>query len=135
MTEEQAQAKAIFRLKEHKDFAGMDNGCCVINVKDLEIVLTLIEQQKEQINYLRRSCDRKEECLIEEQQENAELKNKLKEKDKIIELMTEYIDYIADEIDDERFCDENKYRKNIIFCDEDCKECIKQYFENKAKEV
>ena len=94
----------------------------------------IIEQQKEQIDYLRRSCDRKEECLIEEQQENAELENKLKEKDKIIDLMAKYIG----EIDDETFCDEDKYERdiedNVIGCDEDCQECVKQYFENKVKE-
>lgn len=92
-----------------------------------------LEKQKEQIDYLRRSCDRKEECLIEEQQENAELKNKLKEKDKIIDLMAEEIskniintcpleDYNYD-LDCENKCNDNY------------KECWKQYFENKSKEV
>lgn len=49
------------------------------------------EKQKEQIDYLRRSCDRKEECLIKEQQENARLKNKLKEKEKIIDDMADWL--------------------------------------------
>ena len=156
MTEE--QAKAISNLKMHKDFAGMDNGCCVVNAKDVEIVLALIEKQvfkiaslsqmynydtkmivdvkeeavklynlieekdktiekqKEQIDYLRRSCERKEECLIEEQQENAELKNKLKEKDKIIDSMVEEFK-----------------EKTLMYTD--FTEEIKQYFENKSKEV
>lgn len=32
MTEEQKEA--MKRLKMNKDFAGMDNGCCVVNAKD-----------------------------------------------------------------------------------------------------
>ena len=132
MTEEQKEA--MKRLKMHKDFAGMDNGCCVVNAKDLEIVFTLIEQQKEQIDYLRRSCGRKENILIEEQQENAELENKLKEKDKIINLMVNHIatsdSYLCQYLDITTKC---KYYagENGNTCDE----CIKQYFENKAKEV
>lgn len=80
----------------------------------------IIEQQKEQIDYLRRSCDRKEECLIEEQQENAELKNKLKEKDKIIDLMTVHLIGATMFDNDEP----------IIFLKE---EKVKQYFERQAK--
>lgn len=80
----------------------------------------IIEQQKEQIDYLRRSCERKEECLIEEQQENAELKNKLKEKDKIIDLMTVHLIGATMFDNDEP----------IIFLKE---EKVKQYFERQAK--
>ena len=46
--------------------------------------------------------------------------------------------YIA-KIDDEIFCDEDKYERdiedNVIGCDEDCEECVKQYFEREAEEV
>lgn len=56
----------------------------------------------------------------------------LEEKDKIIDLMA---DYISD-IDDEMFCDdEDKYDgRDFIGCDEDCQKCVIEYFENKAKE-
>lgn len=64
--------EAIMKIADERDFLQLEK-----------------EKQKEQIDYLRRSCDRKEECLIEEQQENAELKNKLKEKDKIIDEMSD----------------------------------------------
>ncbi len=92
----------------------------------------IIEQQKEQIDYLRRSCDRKENSLIEEQQENAELENKLKEKDKIIDLMVNSIatsdsdlcQYLDMTEKCKYYAGENK---------KTCDECIKQYFENKAK--
>ena len=76
-----------------------------------------IEKQKEQIEYLRRSCGRKEECLIEEQQENAELKNKLEEKDKIIDSMAE------------------EFKEKTLMYTDFTEEEIKQYFEDKAKEV
>lgn len=56
----------------------------------------------------------------------------LEEKDKIIDLMA---DYISD-IDDEMFCDdEDKYDgRDFIGCDEDCQKCVIKYFKNKAKE-
>ena len=57
--------------------------------------------------------------------------NLIKEKDKIINLMA---DYMSD-IDDEMFCDdEEKYDGRIfIGCDEDCQKCVIKYFKNKAK--
>lgn len=65
--------------------------------------------------------------------------NKEKEiilKDKQIDLMAEYINYLSDELVREtgknelKFCDMEICVENDI----DCEECIKQYFENKAKE-
>lgn len=58
------------------------------------------------------------------QKENEEKDRYIKNKDKQIDLMAEYID----EIDvSEVICGEK------IICDENCKDCIKQYFETKAK--
>lgn len=58
--------------------------------------------------------------------------SELEKKDKIIDLMAKYIG----EVDDETFCDEDKYERdiedNVIGCDEDCQECVKQYFTKKA---
>lgn len=68
------------------------------------------------------------------------LKEKDKEiekKDKIIDLMTEYISYLSDELvqatgkNEFDFCDGNKCCKDS---DYSCEECIKQYFEKLAKE-
>ncbi len=58
--------------------------------------------------------------------------NAIKEKDKIINLMADYIS----NIDDEMFCDdEDKYDgRDFIDCDEDCQKCVIKYFKNKAKE-
>lgn len=84
-----------------------------------------INKQKELIEYLRRSCDRKESCWIEEQHENVELETKLEEKDKTINTMAEYI---ASRDIDEDIC---KY----INCGEgdkereECVECVIDFFE------
>lgn len=114
-----------------KDTHILQNQLDLVNAKKIEKD-KIIEQQKEQIDYLRRSCDRKEECLIEEQQENAELKNKLKEKDKIIDLMAEEISKNITNT-----CPNEDYNYDLDCenkCNDDHKECWKQYFENKLKE-
>lgn len=64
--------------------------------------------------------------------ENLILKKENEEKDKQIDLMTEYISKIDIE---EEVCMKNK--TNPEWCNEDytnCKNCIKQYFEKLAKE-
>ena len=92
---------------------------------DTEITNETINKQKELIEYLRRSCDRKESCWIEEQHENVELETKLEEKDKTINTMAEYI---ASRDIDEDIC---KY----INCGEgdkereECVECVIDFFE------
>ena len=104
----------------------------------------IIQQQKEQIDYLRRSCDRKENSLIEEQQENAELENELKQKDKQIEqyqnilatndmlLVIEcenkdkIIDLMAEYIEGKKFFVDKCF--NVLPA-----KIIKQHFENIAK--
>lgn len=61
-------------------------------------------------------------------------KQELDQKDKIIDLMAEYIE---DELTVDEFCTkEGCYADNYIdgHC-EKCLNCIKQYFENKAKEI
>lgn len=86
---------------------------------DEEIANETINKQKELIEYLRRSCDRKESCWIEEQHENVELETKLEEKNKIINAMAEYIS------------------KKEILVDKHCyaltAEAIKQYFKKQIK--
>lgn len=74
------------------------------------------------------------EAIMKIADERDKLREELDLKDKIIDLMAKYIG----KIDDETFCDEDKYERdiedNVIGCDEDCQECVKQYFENKVKE-
>ena len=91
----------------------------VIEEKLKEQRQSVINKQKELIEYLRRSCDRKESCWIEEQHENVELETKLEEKNKIINAMAEYIS------------------KKEILVDKHCyaltAEAIKQYFKKQIK--
>lgn len=55
-------------------------------------------------------------------------KNKeIEKKDKQIDLMAEKIHQLGSDYDD--FCIDTVWNED---CDEDCKECIKQYFERKA---
>jgi hypothetical protein len=97
MTEE--QEKAIDRLKIHTEFAGISNGCCIANTKDVKTILSMLEEQ-----------------------------------DKIIDLM---VNNIA--TSDNNLCEyldiTNKCQyyagENKKLCDD----CIKQYFENEAKEL
>ena len=67
------------------------------------------------------------------------LKEKDKEiekKDKIIDLMAKYINYLSDELvqatgkNELKFCDGNKCCKDSNYS---CEECIKQYFERKVE--
>ena len=69
------------------------------------------------------------EELKELKKENEELKNKLKEKDKIIDLMAERA--VLTEEEWKEIKEKNIY--NVI--QKDTHKLIKQYFENKAKEV
>ena len=64
--------------------------------------------------------------------ENAELKNRLKEKDKIIDLMAEEIS--KNITNTCPFADYNYDLDCENKCNDNYKECWKQYFENKVKE-
>ena len=98
---------------------------------DTEIANETIKKQKELIEYLRRSCDRKEDNWIYEQHENVELETKLEEKDKIINAMVEYI---ANFDIDEDICKKMGIFKDCEIKDvENCKKCIIKYFKNKYK--
>lgn len=71
------------------------------------------------------------EAIMKIADKRDNLKEEVEQKDKIINLMA---DYISD-TDDEMFCDdEEKYDGGIfIGCDEDCQKCVIKYFKNKAK--
>lgn len=88
-----------------------------------------VVSQQERIDYLMRNIERKEKSLIEEHEENIEYYTMIEKKDKIIEQMTYYIMNldIDEDICKKVNCDTNSGEL-------DCKDCIKQYFEDKAKE-
>lgn len=94
---------------------------------DIEIANETINKQKELIEYLRRSCDRKEDNWIEEQQENVDLETKLEEKEQIINAMSKYIAKLDIDEDICKYinCGEGDKER------EECIECVIKYFENK----
>lgn len=72
--------------------------------------------------------------MIDDVKGNAvKLYKELEKRDQIINAMAKYIG----KIDDETFCDEDKYERdiedNVIDCDEDCQECVIKYFEKQIK--
>ena len=50
MTEE--QEKAIDRLKIHTEFAGISNGCCIANTKDVKTILSMLEEKNKIIDLM-----------------------------------------------------------------------------------
>ena len=101
---------------------------------DIETVLNMLKEKDKEIKQLKEDCknlDKQaqqyfETTIIQSKQFNEEVEKK----DKIINLMAEYISNI--EIDED-ICMKNI--ANTELCNEkysNCKECIKQYFEQKA---
>ena len=140
MTKEQA----IEALKEHKE--QIDKKYInTRNSKAIEIVLSMLEEKDKQIYKLKKHNDdllRKLRNRVKDvkklqkyslyKKEFSGLNKQLQNKDKQTDLMAEYISNITDC----PFESEGKY----IDCEKMCdvrtdKECWKQYFENKAKEV
>ena len=89
----------------------------------------------EAINYLK-DCFNKDfiEITVDGEKKIFVSEEKLKEKDKIIDLMAETIN---NHDIDEDICKQmgQKANCNEFEDTEKCKDCIKQYFENKAKEI
>ena len=140
MTKEQA----IEALKEHKE--QIDKKYInTRNSKAIEIVLSMLEEKDKQIDKLKKHNDdllrklrnrvkevKKLEKYSQYKKEFSRLNKQLQNKDKIIDLMAEYISNITDC----PFESEGKYLDCEKMCDvRTDKECWKQYFENKAKEV
>lgn len=136
MTKEQA-VKLLDNLSEY--------GLCYNITEEyqeaMKLVLSMLENQKERIDYLMRSIERKEQSLIEEHEENIECYTMIEKKDKIIKNIIKRLDNDIKRItetkakgytDDYRRCRLKAYRTKT----KEIKEYIKeQYFENKAKEV
>lgn len=87
-------------------------------LSDLKNVLSMLEE--------------KDIKLIETKEANRQLSIELKNKDKIIELMAEAMRYYNGMQQKQEFCIDICEEKECNI--EKCKERIKQYFENKAKE-
>ena len=84
-----------------------------------DAVLNLLEKKDKESHFIQSKLDISNAKIIE--------------LNKMIDLMAKYIG----KTDDETFCDEDKCERdiedNVIGCDEDCQECVKQYFEREVK--
>ena len=131
-----------------------NEGCKYIDVaqEDLRIFINLVDRKEKDIEGWKKYCEEIQEEQTEMSNKNCKLefdveklqkenekalaeymewqKQELEQKDKIIEQMTYYIMNldIDEDICKKVNCDTNSGEL-------DCKDCIKQYFENKAKEI
>lgn len=96
----------------------------------MEKVLTMLKEKDKEIQFQE---DINKTELNRQKKTEKNLKGIIKKQNKIIDLMAEFIE---DELTVDEFCTkEDCYADNYIdgHC-EKCLNCIKQYFENKAKE-
>lgn len=130
MTKEQAIEKikwSIHISELTKDINGSNTS---INVEVLETVLSMLEEKDKEIQFQE---DINKTELNRHKKTEKSLKGQIIKQNKMIGLMAEFIE---DELTVDEFCTkEGCYADNYIdgHC-EKCLNCIKQYFENKAKE-
>ena len=151
MTKEQAIERLKSKLDNDKEyleqcnpFSDLVNEVRLDN-KSIETVLSMLEEKDKQIDKLKKHNDdllRKLRNRVKDvkklqkyslyKQEFSRLNKQLQNKEKIIDLMAEYISNITDC----PFESEGKYLDCEKMCDvRTDKECWKQYFENKVKET
>ena len=116
MSEEEKRA-----INNMKLFARVHQDMTVVTAEERDIVLKLVERLQRE----------NEKALAEYMKWQ---KQELEQKDKIIDLMAETIN---NHDIDEDICKQmgQKANCNEFEDTEKCKECLKQYFENKAKEM
>lgn len=138
MSEKEKKAIEYLKTRLHGN-----EGCKYIDVsqEDLRIFINLVDRKEKDIEGWKKYCEEIEEEQTEMSNKNCELEfeieklqKELKQKDKIIDLMAETIN---NHDIDEDICKQmgQKANCNEFEDTEKCKECIKQYFINKAKEI
>lgn len=137
MTKEQAIERLKSKLDNDKEyleqcnpFSDLVNEVRLDN-KSIEIVLSMLEEKDKEIQFQE---DINKTELNRHKKTEKSLKGQMIKQNKMIDLMTEYIE---DELTVDEFCTkEGCYADNYIdgHC-EKCLNCIKQYFEDKAKEL
>lgn len=138
MSEKEKKAIEYLKTRLHGN-----EGCKYIDVsqEDLRIFINLVDRKEKDIEGWKKYCEEIEEEQTEMSNKNCELEfeieklqKELKQKDKIIGLMAETIN---NHDIDEDICKQmgQKANCNEFEDTEKCKDCIKQYFENKAKEI
>ena len=127
---EYMREKAIDRLKIHTEFAGISNGCCIANTKDVKTILSMLEEKDKEIQFQK---DINKTELNRHKNTEKSLKGIIKKQNRIIDLMAEFLN--------KRSWREHQLKNDTCYCckieygADDCKDCIKQYFENEAKEL
>lgn len=126
MTKEQAIEKLnkIITTKFNNDYS-IDN----VDKEAIEIILSMLEEKDREIGKFKKHNDK----LLKNNEEFSRLNTQLKNKDKIIDLM---VNHIA--TSDSNICEYLDMTTKCKYYAGDnkktCDNCIKQYFENKAKE-
>lgn len=104
------EEEAIERLNLHKELAQINNDCCIVNVKDVETALNLIQTQQAEIEHQKekRENQKKELAILnEKQKEFNKLRNtvnsykgQFKRQQAEIEKKDKMIDKIQKEVRD-----------------------------------
>lgn len=131
MTKEQAIEKIKWSIHINELTKDINGSNTSINVEVLETVLSMLEEKDKEIQFQE---DINKTELNRHKKTEKSLKGQIIKQNKMIGLMAEFIE---DELTVDEFCTkEGCYADNYTdgHC-EKCLNCIKQYFENKAKEV
>lgn len=99
--------------------------------KSIETILSMLEEKDKEILQLKKGINSLMLSRKKWKNRYYKTRNKLKEKDKIIDLMAEFIE---ERINSCPYEDYDYYLNCENECDDNYVRCWKKYFENKAKE-
>ena len=102
------------------------------DLKSLDTVLSLIKEQQEEIEGLKNINKNQSKDIKKAVDYIFELNKQLKQKDKQIDLMAEWISERCFYKDD--YSNSCEIMQDSCSKEDDCKHCIKQYFERKAED-
>lgn len=131
MTKEQEEAiercKKIITTKFNLDYS-IDN----YDKEAIETVLKMLKEKDAEIEKLKEENKNAWNLNANMSKRHLEDSSKIKKKDKIIDLMAEWIEKHTKYYDEDGcYCE---VEKEVCNKDIKCKDCIKQYFERKAAE-
>ena len=127
MTEEQAIERCHQLLEtKHSNWLGLSNQ------QAIAILIDMLKEKDELINKQLKEDIRLQKELNEENKRCMILANNDKFKEQMIDLMAEWISERCFYKDD--YSNSCEIMQDSCSKEDDCKDCIKQYFERKAKE-
>lgn len=144
------EQEVIKRLNFHKEYARLSSNRVVISETDLETVLSMLKQNSAELAEKSAEIEKYKKLLADNLARNLNDSIKAKEKadtdlddldkgwkvelekkDKMIDLMAEYISDL--DIDEDICKKQSDNNCDDINREVECKECIKQYFERKLE--